>query len=120
MVFPMPQRTRKAISFTLYFRPMKPQTVGTTAETACKKSTNRCLRNAQNERTNMTTTELENTLEQILDKQGLRATLEALQAVMDAKSNHIQENWQDRELASAYEKAGWAIAKMREKFSHLG
>lgn len=49
--------------------------------------------------------ELENTLEQLIDKHGLGAISEALSQVCYEKADHIRSNWQDNGLAKRWETA---------------
>lgn len=48
-------------------------------------------------------------IERIVDHSSVAKTLEALSAVCFLKAEHIDENWQDRSLASAWERAGKAV-----------
>jgi hypothetical protein len=43
-------------------------------------------------------------IEAILDRVGLAQTVEALSAIAFAKSIHVEENWQDKNLAKTWER----------------
>ena len=50
--------------------------------------------------------ELENDLEAMVDKTDLATVLSALAMVCFQKAEHIRSNWQDRVMASEWERAG--------------
>ena len=55
--------------------------------------------------------ELEYTLEDLLDKHGLRLVLSSLENVCHEKAEHIQTNWQDKLLAAKWTKAAKRIGR---------
>lgn len=46
--------------------------------------------------------DLQEQLEQMIDRHGLRAVVEVLAITCDIKSDHIRSNWQDKTTASAW------------------
>ena len=58
-------------------------------------------------------TELENTLETLIDQHGLGTLLAALSNVCFAKAEHVQTNWQDKALAKAWSTSGKRLDKVR-------
>jgi hypothetical protein len=44
-------------------------------------------------------------LEAMVDKFGLATVLNGLSCICSAKADHIEENWQDKRLAKAWERA---------------
>lgn len=58
--------------------------------------------------------ELELRLEQMVDTHSVEVVLEALGRVCGDKAWHIAANWQDRGLASAWNKAATAIIRCAE------
>lgn len=56
-------------------------------------------------------------LEAIIDSHTLSDVLAALGNICDEKANHITENWQDRQTARPWIKAG---SKLKELASDLG
>lgn len=63
----------------------------------------------------MTTQELKNQLERLIDGHSTSTVLEALSLVCYEKANHIEENWQDKNLASTWNSAGNMISKIQDK-----
>lgn len=55
---------------------------------------------------------MEEKLEEMIDRHGLKAVLNALGSVCHDKADHVQSNWQDRGLASAWQRAGKACDKL--------
>jgi hypothetical protein len=49
--------------------------------------------------------ETEAALEAMVDKFGLAAVLNGLSCICSAKADHIEENWQDKRTAKAWERA---------------
>lgn len=49
------------------------------------------------------------TLESIVDKEGLAAVLLDLAEICSQKAQHINDNWQDTVLSKQWEKAGFKI-----------
>jgi hypothetical protein len=54
----------------------------------------------------MSQSELEESLEHLIDKTSLHIVLGCLAQVCFAKSEHIGSNWQDRNLAKGWEQEG--------------
>jgi hypothetical protein len=50
-------------------------------------------------------TELANALEALIDAHGLYAVTDALASVCNAKCDHLESNWQDKEAARRWTKA---------------
>lgn len=50
-------------------------------------------------------------LEQLVDKRGVAGVLEVLREVCYAKAQHIEENWQDKPLATDWSKAAKIVDK---------
>jgi hypothetical protein len=55
------------------------------------------------------------TLEEIVDKAGLKGTLEMLAAICYEKASHVDTNWQDHELARTWEKDAIKIDRLSTK-----
>jgi hypothetical protein len=60
-------------------------------------------------------TELQQQLETVVDEHTLSSVLDNLALVCFAKSEHLQANWQDKNTAAAWDKAGGMIAKLASK-----
>lgn len=56
--------------------------------------------------TNQEYQELQDKLEELVDKSDISIVIQALSSVCFAKSTHIQENWQDRVTAKYWMKVG--------------
>jgi hypothetical protein len=54
--------------------------------------------------------EQRNSLEKLLDHTSLSGILEALSQIAYLKAEHISANWQDHQLARAWERAGNKLA----------
>jgi hypothetical protein len=53
--------------------------------------------------------DLENAVEALIDKQGLKAVLEAIENVCYGKAQHVEGAWQDVGLARAWERNGQVV-----------
>jgi hypothetical protein len=53
-----------------------------------------------------TAKEMGETLERLVDENGLAVVLEALAAICHEKAEHVQSNWQDTGLAKCWKSAG--------------
>ena len=51
-------------------------------------------------------------LEAILDKRGIEGTVSDLAEICYLKEAHVQENWQDRALASRWRKLGSRLERL--------
>jgi hypothetical protein len=51
-------------------------------------------------------------LEQIVDRIGLKNTVELLAILTEEKAEHIQTNWQDKNLAAAWLRSGRVLDKI--------
>jgi hypothetical protein len=56
-----------------------------------------------------TNEELAETLEQVVDRYTMRATLEALETVCHAKADHLESNWQDEGGARVWKRLAGKI-----------
>lgn len=50
-------------------------------------------------------------LESLIDHKGLSSVLETLAAICYLKAGHVEENWQDANLARRWERAGKKLDK---------
>jgi hypothetical protein len=57
----------------------------------------------------MTNQEIETAVEEILDRSSVLAMLEALGAICSAKAEHVQDVWDDRAMAMAWQRVGMII-----------
>jgi hypothetical protein len=61
---------------------------------------------------------LSDTLEELIDKHGITTVLEAIETVCDAKADHLDSVWQDRQYAKLWRKlackVGLAVVASRE------
>lgn len=56
-------------------------------------------------------TQLNDTLEQLIDTHGLDRVLTALEKVCGEKAEHLRTNWQDHAAAKEWERQGRLIGK---------
>jgi hypothetical protein len=63
---------------------------------------------------------VERVLEELVDKHGLRAVVDALAGVCADKAEHVRTNWQDQALARAWDKAGLALTGVVAKLVKRG
>jgi hypothetical protein len=59
--------------------------------------------------------EADDMIEELVDKKGLGYVLEELGNVCDMKADHIQENWQDPQLARVWRRAAKILEAVAEK-----
>jgi len=59
----------------------------------------------------MTNPEYIDLIERAIDANGLQETLQMLSSICWEKASHVLTNWQDKKLASAWEKAATAIER---------
>jgi hypothetical protein len=59
-------------------------------------------------------------LEALMDKAGIRGTLEAMASIAAAKADHVRSNWQDESQASAWDKMSGIFSKAHFKAKQLG
>ena len=59
--------------------------------------------------------ELETVLEEWVDKSSLSKVLEVLSTVCQAKSEHLEANWQDTTTAKYWYQAGYALEKLQPR-----
>lgn len=57
----------------------------------------------------MTQSNLEATLEAMIDSEGITAVLTAIEAVCFEKGDHLRSNWQDEKAAKHWDKVGTRI-----------
>jgi hypothetical protein len=57
------------------------------------------------------------TLEHIVDRDGLLATLQNLASIANGKADHISENWQDESMARVWRKMAARIVSLSESES---
>lgn len=62
---------------------------------------------------------MNDTLEEYIDREGLQAVLRALSEICYLKAEHAESNWQDRNLARAWLRAGTSLdaQAVREVFA---
>ena len=75
--------------------------------------------NKRGKRQTMTTQELQDTLEGIVDKTTLRRVLFALAEICSAKAIHIQENWQDEQTSKPWAIAGTQIERAASRIEGI-
>ena len=63
---------------------------------------------------------MNDTLEQLIDTNGLSVVLNTLADICNLKAQHIEEAWQDRELARAWIRAALAIGTVSNKVIRAG
>jgi dihydrodipicolinate synthase/N-acetylneuraminate lyase len=56
--------------------------------------------------------ELETTLEALIDKHGLKTVVSALSNVCGEKAEHLRSNWQDKASARVWENAGKTLDRV--------
>ena len=57
------------------------------------------------------------TLEQLIDANGLAETLEAIQVICSEKADHLRANWQDDVSARAWDRAAVLIERIVAKIN---
>ena len=62
----------------------------------------------------------EDALESLVDKGGIRGTLEALASICYGKAEHIRHNWQDEMTARAWEMEGKTLERALQTAKKLG
>lgn len=65
-------------------------------------------------------TQDENTLEQLLDRHGLPELVDALAGICVHKVMHLEENWQDRQLAGKWARTASKLAKFHSTLNRDG
>ena len=65
----------------------------------------------------METNEVESAVEALMDKHGVENFLEAVAHVLDLKAGHIEDNWQDRPMATRFLNASRMVFKAVDKVS---
>ena len=63
----------------------------------------------------MNETNLEATVESLMDKHGADKVLEAVAEVLKLKAAHIEDNWQDRPMANRFQNAANACWRAADK-----
>jgi hypothetical protein len=56
-------------------------------------------------------------LEQMIDEHGMREVCEAIARIAWGKAEHIESNWQDKELAKVWEKTGLRLMNLANNFT---
>ena len=64
--------------------------------------------------------ELQKVLEQLVDAKGLQMVVQELATTCQLKADHISENWQDKELAKAWDMLHLALIKVADKADDTG
>jgi len=60
-----------------------------------------------------------NTLEGIVDKEGLAVTLNLLAKICSEKSEHIHHSWQDEDLARCWDRAAGLLYKLESEINKI-
>lgn len=61
--------------------------------------------------------EQETNIELAMDKLGVSGVLHAMATICSEKAEHIRANWQDEDLAAAWDKKGAMLDKFAEKIA---
>lgn len=59
-------------------------------------------------------------IEALIDAHGLANLLGCIHSVVEEKAQHIQENWQDRQLASLWQNAAKVVDTAAAKVERIG
>lgn len=63
--------------------------------------------------------DLELTLEELIDRDGLANVVNALSEVCYAKTDHVLASWSDYDMAERWSKAGRRLATARDRLANI-